>query len=633
VNLRRFCHDWEIPMTAPEDFNLFFVDSEGTGNTNGVDVDLGKALTVVSSVATVRIIVGQNRLDDDVVDCLKSALKLQCLRTNRESKTELSSAVILMYRDVGLDGDPPESLNEYEQRRRDEDSAGFSTIRSQIPQLGFTPETLLVLLQPQVGDMDGPNPFGEQAYMSSLRDAARFIDGVCRTRRSPGFGWMNSVLTNVASKINRLPGVSPVDIGDTFRLICTQMAEEISQSIIAGGIIQVSAEMDRLSVLNFPFANDADPRFANDAVQRFTTQCDAFSHELLDEIPDKAALLRQNVRESILAEWNRRWTARRAVLIDQIAGNLRNAAQQLILEAGNDAVNDVNGLSFQTALDYANEAPVCDKWINLGTQKLTIAAERIHPRCVVLVPDLFDILKGKLERDVRLKVDPEWRRKKQQAQAWQEAERDRAYQAQLEAQAEEHRQEIIRAQNEARRKQEEDNRKEQQRKAEAERKRKQDRPESLSELKEIKGPSWNPVGETVWLYPGGKAGLRFRVLSSSPTDSRLELVSPSGLVPRKVQVTTRLDESDGSVWWTETACLGYIPFYFDGNTMGIVYSKEVTINTGQAIYIDLPPDTDISNLDWSGVYRHWRPEYGSQQVHMGTVGTYSRGPRLQSDHS
>jgi hypothetical protein len=150
-------------------------------------------------------------------------------------------------------------------------------------------------------------------------------------------------------------------------------------------------------------------------------------------------------------------------------------------------------------------------------------------------------------------------------------------------------------------------------------------------LKETKGAYWNPVGETVWLYPGGKAGLKYKVISSSSRESRLSLVSPSGLRIRKVRVAMRRDTKTGTDWWTETADLGNIGFYFDGESMDIVFTTAVTIQAGQAIHIDLPSDTDIENLDWFGCYQHWGT--GTRQhVFLGTAGTYTRGPRLQSDH-
>jgi hypothetical protein len=154
-------------------------------------------------------------------------------------------------------------------------------------------------------------------------------------------------------------------------------------------------------------------------------------------------------------------------------------------------------------------------------------------------------------------------------------------------------------------------------------------------MMEIKGPAWNPVGETVWLYPEDNAGLKYKVLFCSPHESRLELVSPSGLRVRKVQVTTGRDDTRGIIFWTETAQLGNIPFYFDGATMGIMFSNTITLSAGHAIYIDLPAHTDVRNLDWRGCYWHSLKGYGAdeQQVHMGDIGTYIGGPRLHSDHS
>jgi hypothetical protein len=166
-------------------------------------------------------------------------------------------------------------------------------------------------------------------------------------------------------------------------------------------------------------------------------------------------------------------------------------------------------------------------------------------------------------------------------------------------------------------------------------KRKTERPQTFTEMKEVEGSSWSPVGQPVWLYPAGKWGLKYKVLSSSPYGSRLELASPSGLRIRTVQVSlSPLTDFHDRSWWTETAYLQTIPFYFDGATMGIVFQFPVTIGAGQAIYIDLPTDRDIENLDSCGYHSHWVGESDRRDhVHMNDYDAFSRGPRLHSDHS
>jgi hypothetical protein len=141
------------------------VDSEGTGNANGVDNQLGKALAVVSSITTVRIAVSQRRLCDDLVDGVASTLKLQCLKTNRASAAELSSTVVFMYSEVGLPGAAAQSLVEAEQRRRDQDQGSLAAIRSKFPDHNFNPDNLLVLLQPQLSEFGMPIEYAADSYM------------------------------------------------------------------------------------------------------------------------------------------------------------------------------------------------------------------------------------------------------------------------------------------------------------------------------------------------------------------------------------------------------------------------------------------------------------------------------------
>jgi hypothetical protein len=71
----------------------------------------------------------------------------------------------------------------------------------------------------------------------------------------------------------------------------------------------------------------------------------------------------------------------------------------------------------------------------------------------------------------------------------------------------------------------------------------EEHPQVLTELKSTKPPGLDPMGETVWRYPGGKAGMKCEVSSSSPRQSPLSPVEWSGLLIPKVQVTITDEES------------------------------------------------------------------------------------------
>jgi hypothetical protein len=360
VTLADFCRTWQIPSTTLEEFNLFFVDSEGVGNTYGTDDNLAKALAAVSAVTTVRIALGADRLTDDTIDGVVSTLKLQCLQKKRSAEIEMSSAVVLMYREVGFEGEAATSLAQMEQRRRAQDQEGFRLVLNKFPKLGFTRHNLLVLEQPQLADMGSAINFAPESYMESLRDLVRFIDGVCRRKRSPGFAWMNSILINIADIIHRLPGGSAVNISETVRLISISQAEEVSKSIIAAHAFRAKSEVLKVPLQAFPFDGGIDQRFIDEAIAAFEVQCNAFWHDLLDEIQDKATVLEQEIRERVMAEWKRQQESRRTALLDEMIRKLTETQQSLSREASTNAVNEVNGLSFQTALDCVSADPFCE---------------------------------------------------------------------------------------------------------------------------------------------------------------------------------------------------------------------------------------------------------------------------------
>jgi hypothetical protein len=166
--------------------------------------------------------------------------------------------------------------------------------------------------------------------------------------------------------------------------------------------------------------------------------------------------------------------------------------------------------------------------------------------------------------------------------------------------------------------------------------RKRERPESLKELMEVTKVA---VDDTVWLYPGGFARMKFRVLSLLPHDLRLELVDPrpfdifnplgywiytsSAKVERN---TTDIIKVGFSLPWS----VGY--HYFDGDTMGIVFAKPVTIGQNEGLYINLPSGCTIDNIDEYGTYWLHKLDFLSLAILL-EPGTYSRGPRLRSDHT
>jgi hypothetical protein len=119
IILRDFCQQWSIPMTARDTFTLFFRDSEGTRNPNGINEQLGKASPAVSAVIIVRIAMGQNKLCDAFIDGVAM------------SEEEMSGAMVFMYRDVGFKGSPAISFAEMERRRGEDDQTDSKKIRAE----------------------------------------------------------------------------------------------------------------------------------------------------------------------------------------------------------------------------------------------------------------------------------------------------------------------------------------------------------------------------------------------------------------------------------------------------------------------------------------------------------------------
>jgi hypothetical protein len=302
---------------------------------------------------------------------------------------------------------------------------------------------------------------------------------------------------------------------------------------------------------------------------------------------------------------------------------------ELAREASRSAVDEIRRLREQAAFDCLSPDPICVRVTAEASRKLSDAAKSLHPQCLGLIATEIERVNANVERVVRIAIKDPWVEMKRRGQEWQTSEQRAKEEARLKAQADAHQQELARVANENQRKLNEERQRAQQHKDAEEWQRIRTRPRSLTELLKTKSPS---VGDTVWLYPGDKAAIKYRVLSLSSGDTRLELAEQGSLTITKKKVTKTV-KTGFSSWWIQGDSVENIPFYFDGSTMGIVFTKAVTVHEHEAIYLFLPLDTTIADV--GGVeYAHLLDETRalSRWANMGEAGTYSRGPRLESNH-
>jgi hypothetical protein len=610
------------------DYELFFVDTEGTNAASGMSQDLDKALLVLSSVATLSIVMGQNRLHEGVIADVHHVFQLQCMRGS-----EVSSAIVLVCRDVGFDDPAPASLAEMEQRRRQEDAAGFALIRERFSQHEFTPNTLCVLLQPQTHDSGEEIEFGPEGYMNSIKDLGYFIANACCTRQPMGFRLMHSLLLSVALQVQRMTEICPLNMRDIIENLWISTATEFAQSITREFSARIPQEIGQIPLQAFPFDRSANPRI-EEALQRFAEQCNSFSRDLLESIGARRDALQNDIRGSLTTEWERQIAIRRQFWIDSLTRNVAATGERLAGVAASRALAQVSGLLPQQTLGYTSSEQFADPAIQAALTELRDAGRRIHLQCEILVPQPLQVARARIQENVRTTVDPCWRQKIAEAHRWQAAQNEEARRT-IEREAQERCNREQRAREEAQRQLERANQQAIQEQNRRDRERKSLRPETLTEIVEIRGTNGD-FDDPLWIHSGGMGALPYKVTSWSKRESRLALANGLVVRARKVRVTRVWDPSEGATIWTVTAELGGIGCYFDGATMEIVFERDVNLGEDEAIYIDIPPNTDIANIDVasSGFYMHWRegrsdPKY---QVIMGVSGSYARGPRLQLEH-
>jgi hypothetical protein len=447
---------------------------------------------------------------------------------------------------------------------------------------------------------------------------------------------MDSVLTTVARLIHESPILpnGPVNINDRIVSICAGFAEHACQSILAGKDLAAKTEIDRTSIQTFPYEGPSASRLTDETVAAFEQECASFYPELKTEIPDKVALLERQIRAEMIDAVRKQWNLRYAMFLQQMSDEIARVGQQLAREASQVAVNTVNRLTLEQAFGYASDGPFCDSAVRNATGKLRISAEQLHPNCPSLVPHAFDAMVTKFDRDVRTAVSPVWLAKRQCAQQWKAAELNRAHQLELEQRNRENQRRIQLAQEEHNRTLAARERQQRDEQEVREWQRKEKWPQSLTEMMEVRkrnGITGDLIGKVVKLYPNGRSELKYRVLSCLPFDSRLELIIPSGLMASEKSVTWVPDEIDFTA--TNEMLRANIPLYIDGNTMGVVFTRAITLDTCHCIEIDFPDGTDISNLPNCGYYERWRNNCRPHQVVLRRSGTYTRGPCIHGDDS
>jgi hypothetical protein len=628
ISLADFCRNLGITEIPTIEYNLIFVDSEGTAAAHGMDRNLAKALAAISSIATIGIVMGQNRLHDDTLNEVERIFELQCFRGSG-----VASAIALVCRSVGFDDPAPMSLQEMESRRHLQDQEGFELVCGRFPRCGFTSENLCILQQPQTEDGDGPVQFGPESYMESIRDLGRFIIQVCSTRSPMGFPLIHSVFLTVANLVNSMTIISPVNMDQVIENLWISTANEIAGTIRREYIERIQQQIERMTLVNFPFDGSINPPI-DEAIRQFTERCNRFSQGFLENIQTQSEALRVEIRGSLTAEWNRQFEIRRAFLIVQLTQQLIGIGERLAYETSTRTLNEVNGLVLSAIINYTSAEQFCRPAIRQAEINLAIAAQAIHAQYEILVPDALQIARARIQNEVRSTIDDRWQQRRAEADRWQ-AERNAEERRTLERQAEQRCQAEIRQRQEAERLRLQAEQQANYENAQRLREEKTKRPKTLSDIVEIRG-SYGLVGNEVWINAGGMAGLPFIVVFWSARESQLEFTKGMTVKIWKKRVTRVFDQNEGYTIWTVTAELGLIESHIDGSTMEIVFKRAITLGDDEAIYIDLPMNTDIVNVEsaTAGFYQHWieRPNNPKYQVIMGVPGTYARGPRIQAEH-
>jgi hypothetical protein len=73
--------------------------------------------------------------------------------------------------------------------------------------------------------------------------------------------------------------------------------------MIDGHSLRAQVEVTKIPRSTFPFDGGINPKYVQNALDSFIAQCNAPYPGFLEEIPDKATVLENDIHEKVVAEW------------------------------------------------------------------------------------------------------------------------------------------------------------------------------------------------------------------------------------------------------------------------------------------------------------------------------------------
>ena len=367
ISSRTFCELNNINPHQPPFYDLFFIDSEGTGNIAELSDNLLHGLFLLESITSSLLFVSKGTVENENIRYILRYLQTYKFFSNRNT---IEPTLFMIARDVGLpdyDGD----LNRLNSLRKNQDQAKKNLLIR-----AFNERSLLI-------KRDKLHYFAEMPFdqldlfWSTIKDIASKIIEVCTTT---GVESANTIIENFNRINNVVSEYSDIldpnkPFEDIIKVIFEKELENIKRRLSAQVIQDIRNEIEnapfnQLVTMSFEEYNQRKQNEFANAMERNTNECfteiiaivpDVYEHkkgEVLQAIEREVFTLKEQSKERV-----------NGILTGMINDKQRETETQI-----KESLNrDINGLT----VTQLQEISVNDETINAYVQNKINEAKRV----------------------------------------------------------------------------------------------------------------------------------------------------------------------------------------------------------------------------------------------------------------
>jgi len=261
-----------------EDFDYFFVDTEGTGNLYHMSENLYQGVFSLESITSCILFVSKGTIDEEEILYISRHIQASKLLNSTSDNSFPGLAVIS--RDVGIkdedsyDSDDEIILNELDSKRINQDTLKLNEIKERLNKntgIIFSEDNLKYLAEPHLDT--------SKLYLNSIRDLCKFIINNTKNQSSKNSKEIFDKFNKYHTLINNYPKSKdtdiPIEIKNIIADIFSNELQEVIEIIKKGNKDLVINKINSLTIeniLNFQKNISNKTSFINDIILKIKSK-------------------------------------------------------------------------------------------------------------------------------------------------------------------------------------------------------------------------------------------------------------------------------------------------------------------------------------------------------------------------